>query len=51
MLFQGCWLSDMTDGVRVGFDTFDDTALSESSNWTEAHQNEDSSFPAGYIHR
>lgn len=49
MRFPGYWIS-VQDGVVTALPgTFDDTDLSESSNWTEAHQNEDPEYPAGYI--
>ena len=49
MKFSGYWISEQ-DGVVTALDgIFDETDLSESSNWTEAHQNEDPENPAGYI--
>lgn len=49
MRFYGFWISDTESGVHVESYCFDETELSESSNWTEAHQNEDPENPAGYI--
>ncbi len=49
MQFPGYWISEQDGVVTASFGTFDDTDLSESSNWTEAHQNEDPKYPAGYI--
>jgi hypothetical protein len=49
MQFPGYWISEQDGVVTASPGTFDDTELSESSNWTEAHQNEDPEYPAGYI--
>ena len=49
MRFQGAWISRLQGGVKVEFATFDETDLTEASNWTEAHQNVDPGFPAGYV--
>ena len=49
MKFPGCWVSEKNGTVFVVPDVFDETDLSEKSNWTETHQNEDHSFPAGYV--
>ncbi|MDD2728383.1 hypothetical protein [Malikia sp.] len=50
MQFSGYWISEQDGVVTALRDTLDETDLSESSNWTEAHQNEDPKNPAGYIH-
>jgi hypothetical protein len=49
MRFSGYWVSQQDSTITVLPDRFDETDLSEKSNWTEAHQNEDPSCPAGYI--
>ena len=49
MQFPGAWITSLQGGVRVEFATFDDTDLSEASNWTEAHQNADPDYPSGYV--
>ena len=49
MKFAGAWISKLPGGVRVDFATFDETDLTETSNWKEAHQNADPCLPAGYI--
>ena len=49
MRFGGAWISRLQDGVKVEFASFDETDLTEASNWTEAHQNVDPEFPAGYV--
>ena len=49
MQFPGYWISVQDGVVTASPSTFDDTDLSQSSNWTEAHQNEDPAYPAGYI--
>jgi len=50
MIFPGAFVSKTEDGVHVLFTVFDDTDLSESSQWTEALQNEDPTMPAGFVH-
>ena len=49
MRFPGYWLTRHSDHVTVASHSFDDTDLSQKSNWTEAHQNEDPEYPAGYV--
>lgn len=49
MQFSGYWISKQDGVVTALEDILDETDLSESSNWTEAHQNEDPENPAGYI--
>ena len=49
MKFSGYWVS-AKDGVVTALpDVFDETDLTAESNWTEAHQNEDPTRPAGYV--
>lgn len=50
MQFSGYWISEQDGVVTALGDTLDETDLSESSNWTEAYQNEVPKNPAGYIH-
>ena len=49
MRFSGCWLSAKGGVVFAVPDEFDDTDLTAESNWTEAHQNEEPTYPAGYV--
>jgi hypothetical protein len=49
MRFPGYWICEQDGVVTASPGTFDDTDLSDWSNWTEAHQNEDPEYPAGYI--
>jgi hypothetical protein len=49
MRFSGYWIYERDGVVTATPGTFDDTDLSASSDWTEAHQNEDPECPAGYI--
>lgn len=49
MRFPGAWVSKSDGGVAVMFTGFDETELSDHSNWTEAWQNEDPSLPAGFV--
>lgn len=48
MQFPGWWVEGDCREVRITPALFDDTELSEASGWTEAHQNEDSSFAHGF---
>ncbi len=47
--FPGYWVTSEQGQVEVKFGEFDDTELSDHSNWTEAWQNEDPSAPHGFI--
>ncbi len=49
MQFPGWWVSGDASGVTLTPNVFDDTELSEASDWKEAHQNEDPDQPHGYI--
>lgn len=50
MKFPGYWISgDAQEIVIMKYD-FDETELSEASEWKEAHQNEDPSLPHGFVH-
>ena len=49
MKFSGYWGSAKDGVVSALPDVFDETVLTAESNWTEAHQNEDPEYPAGYI--
>lgn len=49
MQFLGWWVSGDRSGVTITSATFDDTELSEESNWKEAHQNGEPNAPHGYI--
>jgi hypothetical protein len=42
-------MSAPDDVISVVPTEFDETDLSQSSNWTEAHENENSTGPAGYV--
>ena len=49
MRFSGFWVSPPAEVVSVTPAEFDDTELSQSSNWTEANENDEPFGPAGYI--
>lgn len=49
MKFSGYWVSAKDGVVSALPDDFDKTDLTAESNWTEAHQNEDPTCPAGYV--
>jgi len=49
MKFYGCWVSGNKSKVVVMPAEFDDTDLSEVSNWKEAHQNEEPKLPHGFV--
>lgn len=49
MKFSGYWVSAKDGVVSALPDVFDETDLNAESNWTEAHQNEDPTCPAGYV--
>jgi hypothetical protein len=49
MKFTGFWVSKNEANIIVSRADFDDTELSEASDWTEAWQNVDSSSPHGFI--
>lgn len=49
MKFSGYWVSAKDGVVSALPDVFDETVLTAESNWTEAHQNEDPTCPAGYV--
>lgn len=48
MKFPGYWVETRGLAIRLTPDVFDETDLTEVSNWTEAHQNEDPSVPHGF---
>jgi hypothetical protein len=47
--FTGYWVSGFENNVTVIRDTFDETDLTEVSNWTRAMQNEDPNLAHGFI--
>lgn len=49
MRFPGYWVEGTGTSVTVRSCAFDDTELSESSDWKEAHQNEDPATRHGYV--
>lgn len=49
MQFQGFWVSPADGRVEVSTATFDETELSDHSNWQEAWQNDDPNPAHGYI--
>lgn len=49
MQFGGWWVHGDEKGVGITPHLFDETELSEASNWREAHQNEDPAAPHGFI--
>ena len=49
MQFPGWSVEGDKTGVKIIPQIFDETELSEASNWREAHQNEDSDLPHGYL--
>ena len=49
MRFPGYWVSENEGKIEVSVAEFDDTDLSDHSDWKEARQNEDSEYPHGFI--
>ena len=49
MKFDGYWVSKVDGTVSVIAGEFDETELTEESNWTEAMQNEEPTYPHGFI--
>lgn len=49
MKFDGYWVSKVDGTVNVIAGEFDETELTEVSNWTEAMQNEEPTYPHGFI--
>lgn len=49
MKFQGFWVSSEQDKVSIATCDFDETELSDHSNWQEAWQNEDPEESHGYL--
>lgn len=49
MQFPGWWVEGDEKGVKITPYMFDDTELSETSDWTEAHQNDDPRLPHGFV--
>ena len=49
MQLPGYWVRNDGSDVEVSLGKFDDTELSEISNWTEAWQNEESDSPHGFL--
>ena len=49
MQFPGYWISGNANSVIITRYPFDDTELTEASDWKEAHQNSDASLPHGFV--
>ncbi|MEJ6010461.1 hypothetical protein [Novosphingobium aquae] len=49
MKFQGVWVSSDQGKVSIAASDFDETELSDHSNWQEAWQNDDPDAPHGYL--
>jgi hypothetical protein len=49
MRFPGYWVSENEGKIEVSAAEFDDTDLSDHSDWKEAWQNGDPEYPHGFI--
>lgn len=49
MRFGGYWVSAVRGKIEVTAGEFDDTDLSDHSDWKEAWQNEDPDYPHGFL--
>lgn len=49
MKFSAYWVSGEAEKVAVTPAKFDETDLTEDSDWTEAHQNVDPAMPHGFV--
>jgi hypothetical protein len=49
MRFEGYWVSAERDNLEVAAGAFDETELSDHSDWKEAWQNEDQEYPHGFL--
>ncbi len=49
MRFPGYWTDGQGDDVTLKFAYFDDTELTPESNWKLAYQNEEESWPSGFV--
>lgn len=49
MQFQGFWISGDSKEVAIVPAVFDETELSEASDWKQAHQNVDPELPHGFV--
>ena len=49
MKFPGHWVATQDSKLTVTPDVFDETELTQASNWSEAHQNDNPDLPHGYI--
>lgn len=49
MRFWGYWVSAVRGKIEVTAGEFDDTQLSDHSDWQEAWQNEDPDYPHGFL--
>lgn len=47
--FSGYWVSSNQGKIEVSAGEFDDTDLSDHSDWQEAWQNEDPDYPHGFL--
>ena len=49
MRFEGYWVSAERGKLQVSAGAFDETELSDHSDWKEAWQNEDQEYPHGFL--
>lgn len=49
MQFPGWWIDGDENGVKVTPHVFDETELSEASDWREANENADPQAAHGYV--
>ena len=49
MKFSGYWVSGDAEKIVVTPAKFDETDLTEDSDWTKAHQNVEPALPHGFV--
>lgn len=49
MRFEGYWVAAERDNLEVSAGAFDETELSDHSDWKEAWQNEDQEYSHGFL--
>ncbi len=49
MQFPGFWISGDAHEIVITSTNFDDTELTEHSDWKAAHQNDDPALPHGFV--
>ncbi len=49
MQFPGYWVSSDDKQIVITRENFDDTEISEETDWKKAHRNEDASVPHGFV--